>query len=446
MLLTLIALAMCAVALVFVLSPLWRSYGAYIAAPSKPDAPPNRMLNELLEQREAALSGLAELDFDRTLGNLSDADYENLRLHYRAQAIGVLKAVDEQAPPLPAIAVPTSPIAASRAAAASSAATFSKRSTSASARPEVIASPVSKRALAIIGGLSGLGVLAIAVGSLMLRGSITAADANTPTLGVLHTHSTLLVPGTQLALVAHHEGLLRSTDAGLTWGPVAGVTGDVLALAGGGDKGKPIYLATLDRLMRSADGGASWQAMPLPTPGAQVSAMVVGGNDALYAFVPGSGLFRTANSKDWEPVGSNLPSDVTSLVWWPSPMSAFFAVAPSNGVMASGDGGKTWGSSNGVLNGVLPGTTVRSVAFDPISGDRFTAADGMQMTGALYISTDLGIFKSIDGGSSWVAMPLQEPLVSASVRSSPSPLLLGFDARGRVWRSTDRGSTWSPGR
>src|SRR5690348_2955427 len=54
----------------------------------------------LLDEREAVLRALAELDFDRQLGNLDDADYLDLRDRYRHRAVAVLRALDGHEPAL----------------------------------------------------------------------------------------------------------------------------------------------------------------------------------------------------------------------------------------------------------------------------------------------------------------------------------------------------------
>nr|WP_290667242.1 zinc ribbon domain-containing protein [Ardenticatena sp.] len=59
---------------------------------------PNPQLEELealLFQREAVLHALRDLQFDRSMGKLSEEDFRQLDARYRAQAAAILKRLDE---------------------------------------------------------------------------------------------------------------------------------------------------------------------------------------------------------------------------------------------------------------------------------------------------------------------------------------------------------------
>ena len=63
--------------------------------------------DDLVSQRDTTYQALKELEFEYNLGNLSDADYADLRERYRTQAAGILQRLDaatehidpEDAPP-----------------------------------------------------------------------------------------------------------------------------------------------------------------------------------------------------------------------------------------------------------------------------------------------------------------------------------------------------------
>jgi hypothetical protein len=52
------------------------------------------------EQKRAVLQALKDLEFERSVGKIADADYEELVVRYRAEAKRLLRAVDEDLAPL----------------------------------------------------------------------------------------------------------------------------------------------------------------------------------------------------------------------------------------------------------------------------------------------------------------------------------------------------------
>jgi hypothetical protein len=491
LLLTLASAAGAALLVAYVLAPLRRSEyvgpwaedvaGEYVeenAWKGTPDAP-RRAAPEvaaLLEQKEAAVAALAELDFDHRLGNLSDSDYQDLRARYRSQAVEAFQALDVAGAQVTQGADAAKGARGVRTArrvgvAPGPAGQAGRERHTPPASPQQAEG--SRVALWIMGGAVAAALVGTVAGTALLRGGApTAVDAaDVPALNVLHVHSVLLAPSTTTALVGHHDGLLRSADGGRTWSPVAGVEGEVVSIAAEPVPGGALYLATESALMVSRDGGVTWTAALAPPMrdaanalqaialGSSRGSADTGGNSTyLYASVGGEGIYRAANASDgsgravlnWELTG-NLPGEVAGLVEGPGPLAPLYAAIPGEGVLASGDEGQSWGSASGVLNGVLPTLAVRSIAYDPQSGDRTTTADGMQLSGALYAATDLGLYKSIDGGSSWSELPLRLPLAAVASRSGPGtpagtdaqPLMLAVDSRARIWRSTDRGASWS---
>lgn len=50
---------------------------------------------DLLAQRDAAYAAIKELEFELHLGNLSQEDYDDLRVRYRRQAADILRRLDD---------------------------------------------------------------------------------------------------------------------------------------------------------------------------------------------------------------------------------------------------------------------------------------------------------------------------------------------------------------
>ncbi|MBI3743761.1 MAG: hypothetical protein HY261_05665 [Chloroflexi bacterium] len=56
----------------------------------------NSQVRDLLDQRDTLLRSLAELEYDRSLGNVSETDYRRMRADYELQGVALLKALDER--------------------------------------------------------------------------------------------------------------------------------------------------------------------------------------------------------------------------------------------------------------------------------------------------------------------------------------------------------------
>ena len=79
-----------AAVLAFVFSPLFQKQGEVHRAGHS-----EMRRQELLEERERALEAIRELEFDFRMGKLQDDDYEQIRSRYEADAIEVIKKLDE---------------------------------------------------------------------------------------------------------------------------------------------------------------------------------------------------------------------------------------------------------------------------------------------------------------------------------------------------------------
>lgn len=78
-----LALVATFVAFVFVVRPLIRRRTSNASAGAG--------IGELLSERDLALEDLRDLDFDHDLGNLSEADHQELREQSKRRAVAVLK-------------------------------------------------------------------------------------------------------------------------------------------------------------------------------------------------------------------------------------------------------------------------------------------------------------------------------------------------------------------
>ncbi|MGD9705611.1 MAG: WD40/YVTN/BNR-like repeat-containing protein [Acidimicrobiia bacterium] len=233
-------------------------------------------------------------------------------------------------------------------------------------------------------------------------------------------------------------------------------------------------------IRRSDDLGATWTeqdaasvAFPADTEGAlariwQLTPGTADEPDVVYAGVEPAALFRSDDRGEnftlvrglwdhphrpqWNPGGGGLCLH-TVLVHPEDPARLLIAISAA-GVYLSDDAGGTWRASNaGIVAPFLPGAPtpefgqcVHKVARDAENPER------------LYLQHHDGIYRSDDGGNSWV--PMQSiggvdfgfPVVAHPTRPDTAYLLPLEGAEYRctpggsctVWRTTDAGDSWEP--
>lgn len=239
----------------------------------------------------------------------------------------------------------------------------------------------------------------------------------------------------QRLLKAYPHALYRSGDGGASWEavplPGAAQVGEISAVTAPAGAAGTLYIAGPGLgVMRSEDEGRSWVSVDEELPGRDVRAFAthVDQTRTLYAFFE-EAIYRSEDAGDtWTkmdggpgvPVRRVFHSDMEG-----SMQSGWLFAATNDGVRRSMDCFCGWRPT-----GELPGGEVFDVAYDPESPDH------------VYAATASGLFRSVNGGESW------EP-VSASTRATalavdPQTGALYAAADETLLRSRDQGRTWEP--
>jgi photosystem II stability/assembly factor-like uncharacterized protein len=236
-------------------------------------------------------------------------------------------------------------------------------------------------------------------------------------------------------MAAVNGGVWKTTDFGNTWNPIFDdqPTGSVGAIAvapsdpniiyvGSGEGLQRPDLSTGDGVYKSVDAGKTWTHLEL-RDAQQITAILVDPKDANRVFVAAEG----------HPYGPNA----------------------QRGVFRSTDGGQTFQK-------VLykdENTGAADLAFDPANTQTVYAvlwaarvAPWEIRSGESFVSAGSGLFKSLDGGTTW--KPLTKGLPGAAdelgrmgiavAPSQPNLLYATVEARKNagVYRSEDAGETW----
>jgi photosystem II stability/assembly factor-like uncharacterized protein len=207
----------------------------------------------------------------------------------------------------------------------------------------------------LIGGVIGLVAVGI-VAWLLLRPNPTSEVGAIATLQTLDQHALLFSPtDPNVAFFGHHNGIMRSDDAGQTWTKLAAQPpGEVTALASAGGEPELLFAGTAaSGVVRSVDGGASWSRASGQT-GSEAAfravlalAVDAASRETLYAGTD-SGLAKsTDGGATWSALaypGENAVAVAVS----PADPRVVLAVATSPRrqglVYRSEDGGASWGN------------------------------------------------------------------------------------------------------
>jgi photosystem II stability/assembly factor-like uncharacterized protein len=246
--------------------------------------------------------------------------------------------------------------------------------------------------------------------------------------------------------------IYKTTDGGVSWTALArgGFGKSVLSIDP--QDSSTIYAGeggccSDGGLHKSIDGGMSWTLVPAlngclmtavlfpqQTPHtvyASASCFAIRGNDEILV----GKVFRSTDSgSSWNTVNSGLPEtlSVTALAIDPQNPAILYAATSDKGIFKSADNGTSWNSADPRL------PWANALAIDPQNPNR------------IYAGTGDGLLKSINGGTSWsfvnaglnavgisaLAVDPLEPSTSYASALLPS-------APGRVFKTTDKGTTWT---
>jgi photosystem II stability/assembly factor-like uncharacterized protein len=239
------------------------------------------------------------------------------------------------------------------------------------------------------------------------------------------------------------------------WSRGTGIEGRVVVgLAAASGDCNTVYAATDSGLFKSTDGGASWaftglnavlsahgvdpRVLPSLGPWASASPIVLSvvttdptDGQVVYAATLGSGIFKsTDGGASWEPHNVGLTDlSLHAIATGPRRGRVLYAGGDSGGVFKSTDRGGSWFAVNDGLGSL----SVRTLAVAPSNS---------QM---LYAGTQDGVYRSANGGGSWVpTAPLGagEPRTVAVDPGDSKTVYIGLRGGG-VYTSTTGGDNWT---
>lgn len=292
-------------------------------------------------------------------------------------------------------------------------------------------------------------------------------------------------------------GVYGTSDGGRTWvgmntlpiaTGVSSISGaDIFSLTQDPSNANVIYAGTkTNGLLMSVDGAKTWQRPPedkafeLVKTGSVLDVEIDSKHPCTWYILKIDRLIktdtcgRTYNVNAYQEGNSAKQLTAMALDWY-DPNIVWLGT--SNGdVMRSGDGGNTWSTpvrlkddisaieiSRADSRVVLVGTKTRSMVHTTDSGATWIehekdfsklaksyyihgytqTADGKM----IYMSTDYGIFSSVDNGATWSPLTLitakGEVKITAMAVSKKNPNVLVYGTSSTFYRSTNGGQAWT---
>ncbi|MEN3332223.1 MAG: hypothetical protein V7641_1588 [Blastocatellia bacterium] len=239
------------------------------------------------------------------------------------------------------------------------------------------------------------------------------------------------------------SGVYKSTDGGQSWSASNNGLAQPTVVALVVDPATPstVYLAARFTdfnnsrgVYKSTNGGNTWNAANTGLSVTDVLSLAIDPvtPSTLYAGVYGNGVFKSVDGgANWTVQGSQTLVFVDTIAIDPGTPTTIYAGVDSSpgGAFKSTDGGVNW---QGINNG-LTSTFIKRIVIDPFT------------TSTLYASTGNGIFKSVNGATSWTSLTtsFSGPIIIDPV--TPTTLYTTSSTfGGGIFKSTDGGNTWAP--
>ncbi|MCB0213073.1 MAG: hypothetical protein KDJ52_27265, partial [Anaerolineae bacterium] len=268
-----------------------------------------------------------------------------------------------------------------------------------------------------------------------------------------------LSPEGDVAL-AFANGLWRSTDGGLTWEAggqglvgIDNLTPVTILFSPNFEDNQTVYFFFRDTssgatslLFRSTDAGQTWQPWQKPFMGRNfASAAFAPDGDFIFGEENGDLARLSTTALVWttpQPAPKNIPvDDLVASPDYENDETLFF-VNSRQGLYKTTDGGQSWEQTPMPVRGTGTGLTHYDLAVSPNFADDET----------LYVATGRSLHRSTDGGDSWQQVPLdtgsttehltfQAQQVAFSPKFADDKTLYAATAQA-VYRSTDGGDTW----
>jgi photosystem II stability/assembly factor-like uncharacterized protein len=227
-------------------------------------------------------------------------------------------------------------------------------------------------------------------------------------------------------------GVFKSINGGNSWRPInTGMNSPYIVTALAIDPTPPqtVYAGTdSGGMFKSIDGGNTW--IPINTGlGQSIYSISIDPKSPQTLYAGSGGAYKSTNGgATWRPISTGLPdyTTVRCIVIDPITPQTLYMGTDFNGAFKSTNGGSIWTAIN---TGLTSYASVVSLVIDPKSPQ------------VSYAGSSMGVFKSTDSGSNWKRLTSSRIAALIMDPSAPMTLYAGTDGEG-IYKSIDGGNTW----
>ncbi|MFN2502483.1 MAG: WD40/YVTN/BNR-like repeat-containing protein, partial [Pyrinomonadaceae bacterium] len=231
------------------------------------------------------------------------------------------------------------------------------------------------------------------------------------------------------AAVGEQGAILVTSDAGVTWTAVESGTDRSLKGVAFADAMNGVAVGAGGTVLRTADGGRSWTAIGTGL-GSELRGVAFGGPEAAIIVGEGGAILRSVDAgRVWQPVVRATASTLRAVKF----------VTPSIAV-AAGDDGTLLRSTDGGVSWA----TVDSGTSAALRGLHFTGATiGIAVGGDdRRWRSERVVLRTMDGGATWAEIDAPKGTRLYSVTAASDGSIVAVGEAGASIRSADEGITW----
>ncbi|HVY67471.1 MAG TPA: hypothetical protein VHA30_01050 [Patescibacteria group bacterium] len=242
-------------------------------------------------------------------------------------------------------------------------------------------------------------------------------------------------------------GLYRSDDAGASWSNVLSKI-YVYDFAISPTDSQTIYAAGFyadhGRVLKTTDGGASWNQIyneeSATNPVRALTLNPADSNQLIAGLASGSLVKSSDGGQSWQLL-QNFKDQINRIFWRGADI---YVLLKTQGLKVSGDGGQTFSS---LVDSLSQKQSVAGISYSQNTvGSYSQAYVDAAAANLIYLTTDKGLYKSVDGGQSWQLQTLPVKPGAGSARAvtvAPSSSNVVMASVGNtIYKSLDGGQSW----